>query len=162
MTGPFAIKPEHVKLFDQWLRERGGLAMWPSVNLSNLGQSWTTPRLQDNGDPATKPNWQAAHEPNRIITDPAEVVVEVPALFKRSHIAIRRSSNGLSTKLTDASARRLDRMLAQAKDKYGSVWYEFDYSAQDVVVYYAAETVPLVEWLARQDPAQAGIPEKLG
>ena len=27
----------------QWFQQRGGIAVWKSVDMSNAGQSWTTP-----------------------------------------------------------------------------------------------------------------------
>lgn len=153
MTEPLTVQPGNAKLFHTWLQERGGLAVWPSINLSDPGKSVTTPRNKADGQPATKPAWWTANEPNRIVTDPAEVVVEVSAVFKRFHVGVRMDSQGMSLKVTDGGTRKIWAAVAQAKAKHGSAWYEFDYGTQDVVIYYASEVVPLTEWLARETGA---------
>jgi len=36
------VTPEHATKMLGWLQTRGGIAVWPSVNLSNPGASWST------------------------------------------------------------------------------------------------------------------------
>lgn len=71
--------------FAEWIRTRGGVAVWRSVNLSNPGASWSTPACVE-GEPHTrfpKPTWQAANEPEKIVTDAARIKVIVPREVKR-------------------------------------------------------------------------------
>lgn len=127
-----------------WMAERGGIAIWTSINLSNPGGSWTTPLYQEDGRPSTKPTWQAAEVPSRIITDPAEIVVDEPREVKRFRVGVRRGSNNpFLLKVTDAGSQRIRRET----DKAGAEsWYEFDYSTQEAVIYIPGHTVPLVDW----------------
>ena len=95
----------------EWFATRGGIAVWPSVNLSNPGASWTTPRLALDGTPTTKPTWQAGNTPHEI-TDPADVVVVTAREVRRFHVAVRIGSQGMSLKLTDASTARVRKAVA--------------------------------------------------
>ena len=118
-----------------WIRERGGVAVWRSVNLADLGASWSTPvRIECrncngrgefpdhnqcvvcNGEKlvtADKPHWSAANEPV-IIADPKEIGVVTDREVKRFRVGIRVSGNGLSLKCTDAASRRIRRELEKA------------------------------------------------
>jgi hypothetical protein len=51
----------------EWIKSRHGVAIWPSINLSNLGASWSTP-AETNGALTTKPTRQAANQPECVIT----------------------------------------------------------------------------------------------
>lgn len=142
------IKPEHAARMWDWLQSRGGIAIWRSINLSNPGASWSSPALTD-GKPTPKPTWQCANEPERIITDPAEVHVTVPREVKRFRIALRVGSQGLMVKLTDGSSNRVREAVARAEEKYKTeAWYEFDYEMQEAVIYVEANSIPLAEWVA--------------
>lgn len=134
-----------------WLRERGGIAIWRSVNLSNPGASWTSPAKAEDGTPTTKPRWQAANEPERIITDPAEVSVATDEEVKRFHIAVRYGSQGMSLKLTDGSSNRVRNAVEKAGE---GAWYEFDYDSQEAVIYRQKALVPLLEWVADRAAAK--------
>src|ERR1035437_8627895 len=124
------VKAENAARIWEWLETRGGIVVWDSVNLSNPGASWTGPLNDKDGKPAIKPNWQCANTPGRVITDAAEVVVDVPKEVKRFHIAIRMGSQGISYKVTDGGTRRIRAACAKAgKDS----WYEFNYVEQSVV-----------------------------
>ena len=97
-----------------WIQTRGGIAIWRSINLGNPGASWTTPVTDAEGKPTEKPSWQASSVPERIITDPAEVLVSEDVEVARLHIAIRTGSQGMSLKLTDGSSRRVRKAVAKA------------------------------------------------
>jgi hypothetical protein len=129
-----------------WLQTRGGLAIWASVNLSNPGASWTSPRLDADGQPTRKPTWEAGNEPVRVITDPAEVVVDVPTEVRRFRVAVRMGSQGLTLKLTEASTRKVRRAVEQAGE--GS-WYTFD--GDEAVIWRSLETTPLAAYIERQN-----------
>jgi hypothetical protein len=133
---------ENAPKFLKWLRERGGIAVWNSIDLGNPGASWSTPAMTEGGKPMTSPTWQADRTPSRVVTDPDDVVVIFPREVKRFYVAIRRGS-GLSYNLTDASSRRLRKAVEKAgKD----AWYEFDFSSQEAVIFVADSVVPILEW----------------
>jgi len=151
----------NASLFYTWLTKRGGIAIWKSINLGNAGASWSSPATIRKGDtqdcpageedqivPYPKPNWQCENTPSRIITDINEVVVEIPKEVKRFYVAVRRSGNGLSLKVTDGGTRRIRAACEKAGAGAGS-WYEFDYSSQEAVIYVPSETIPLKEWIEK-------------
>ena len=141
------VVEENAEKFWNWLHTCGGMAIWKSVNLSNIGMSWTTPVMDSEGKAISKPSWEAENSPSRIITNPEEVVVSTPKEVKRFHIGVRMGSQGLSFKVTDGGTRRIRREVTNATMKYGKpVWYEFDYEFQDAVIMTAGELVPLVNY----------------
>jgi hypothetical protein len=73
----FYVLAAEADRFKTWLAERGGLAVWVSQALELMGRSWTTPLRAEDGTPAPRPHWSCKHEPDRVITDPAEVFVAV-------------------------------------------------------------------------------------
>jgi len=139
------VEPENVPLMREWLANRGGLAHWSSINLSNLGQSWTGPALEKNGDPAKKPSSYAASEPSYIVTDPAQVAVVVRKEVERFHVAIRPGSQGFTVKLTDGSTEKLNKAMR----KHGEdATYAFDYETQEAVISMPERVVPINDWTA--------------
>ena len=137
---------EHAPKFREWIKNRGGIAIWPSINLSNPGASWSTPALAEDGKPYSKPTWQAANQPERIITTEDDVLVRTPKEVKRFYVAIRRSSNGLAFKCTDGATRRIRAACAKAGEE---AWYEFDYATQEAVIFVPGTETPLNEWSAQ-------------
>ena len=131
-----------------WIRTRGGLALWQSIDLSDPGKSWTTPALTEDGKPYEKPTWKAASEPYRIITDAADVLVDIPKEVKRFHVAVYTGAQGLKIKVTDGGSRRIRAAVRKAADQYGEAWSEFDYGTQEAVIFVAEKSVPLSEWEA--------------
>jgi hypothetical protein len=136
-----------------WLRERGGLAIWASANLSDLSRTWTAPVNGADGLPLPKQSWAMQNEPCRIITDPAEVVVEVPREVKRFRVGVRLGAQGMQLKVTDGGTRRIRAAVAKAGD---GAWYEFDYGAQEAVIYVAVSSVPIAVWAAARGLAKGG------
>lgn len=137
---------ENAPKFLDWIKNRGGIAVWKSIDLSDLDKSWSSPAFQgDNGDrtPYPKPNWKCASEPSRIITDPADVEVMTDKEVKRFRVGVRPGSNGMSMKVTDGGTRRIWAAVAKAGD---TAHYEFDYMTQEAVIYVADKIVPLNEW----------------
>lgn len=132
-------------LYWEWIHNRGGVAVWCSVNLSNPGASWSTPALTEKGDPMSKPTWEADSKPERVITDPADVSVRTYREVKRFHVGIKRGS-GLQLTLTSGASRRLEKELGKAGPDAS---YEFDYECQDALIMVPDETIPLPEWVAR-------------
>ncbi len=148
--------PANAKIFMEWLTTRGGLALWRSINLSNPGLAWTTPATEADGTPKTKPSRQAANEPYRIITDPDEVVVDIPKEVKRFRIGIRKASQGMSLKVTDGDTRRIRKEVVKAQEQYGEAWYEFDYILQEVIILVPEKTILLRKFLEEQMPTPQG------
>jgi hypothetical protein len=142
---PFIIKEENAQQILDWLRNRGGLAIWESINLSNPGMTWTTPALDVNGAPTLKPSWEASSTPVRYITSDAEVVVASDCEVKRFHVAIRMASNGLSFKVSDGGSRRIWREVSKAGK---GAYHQFSYDTQDAVILRPEKLVPLTEWSA--------------
>lgn len=134
------VTPENAPTFRKWLAERGGLLVWQSINLSNPGQSWTTPALTEDGKPYPKPTWEAGDKPVRHITDAKDVVVIVPREVKRFRVGVRMGSQGLSLKVTDAGSRRIRKEVEKAGE---GGFYEFDYSTQEAVIFAVTERAPL-------------------
>jgi hypothetical protein len=185
------ISPETAAKALEWIKTRGGLAIWQSVNLSNPGASWSTPAtiLVRNVNGAVppnqqrlcpkcltlagasalvdgyyceacklaiapldaaitypKPSWECEAVASRVITDPADVVVDVPAVYRRFKVAVRRSGNGLQLKLTDSSSQKLKSAVEKCVARHKSGWYVFDYETQEAIIQYASESTPLDKW----------------
>lgn len=141
---PHIVTAESASKVWNWLQTRGGLAIWQSQDLGNLGQSWTTPRLTVEGSPYGPPHWSCSREPQRIITDPAEVAVSVDQEVKRFHVAVRMGSQGLRIKCTDASSRR----IRSAVEKAGkNAYHVFDYSTQEAVIFRQVSQKPIAEFI---------------
>jgi len=145
--------PENVAKMLSWIRERGGVAIWRSANLSNPGASWSTPAWQAEDEDgvrklAVSPTWQAEKVPSRVITDPSEIEVVTAREVKRFRVAVRRGSQGMMLKVTDAGTRRIREAVAKAG---GGAWYEFDYESQEAVIYVPDKKVPLLEWAERSE-----------
>jgi len=140
----YIIAPGNAPKIAEWLRTRGGIATWKSVDLSDPGFSMTTPVNNADGTPAVKPHWKLESTPSRIITDPAEVLVSKDVEVKRFHVAIRPGSQGFSFKVTDGSSRRIRAAVEKAGE---GAYYEFDYSTQEAVILKPESQVPLTEFL---------------
>ncbi len=100
------VMEENAALIAKWLRERGGIAIWHSANLSNPGMSWTTPKLTEDGQPMPKPTWQAENAPERLITDPAEVLVQTGREVKRFHVFRYGITSGVQRRIAQDPGRR--------------------------------------------------------
>jgi len=138
---------ENAERFLDWIKTRGGIAIWESVSLSNPGASWSTPALTD-GKPTTKPNWQCANEPVRIITDINDVEVCVDREVKRFHVATRLGSQGLMIKVTDGGSRKIRKEVEKAGK---GAYHVFDYGNYENAVIMAPEkTLSLTEWAQDQ------------
>lgn len=138
------VQPENAAKFQDWLANRGGILVWPSVDLSDPGFSMSSPALDKDGKPYTKPHWKCSNNP-RLITDPAEVEVQVPKEVRRFRVGLRMGAQGLKVKVTEGGTRRIRAACAKAGP---DSWYAFDYDTQEAVIYVPAEKVPLAEWKA--------------
>lgn len=149
MTYAISCTPEDAPKLREWLANRGGIAVWKSINLSNPGGEWLTPSLDEHGKRTPKPTWQAGNEPSQIVVMADRVGVYTEALFKAFTVSVRMSGNGLSLKLTDASQRRLDRAMEACNAKHGSAHFRrgvLDSDRPSMGVYYVTGEVPLSEW----------------
>lgn len=140
------VASENAAKLDDWLRTRGGIAIWSSIDLSDPGKTVTTPVNTADGTPTGKPGWQFESFPSRIITDPDEVVVSTDEEVKRFHVAVRMGSQGFKIKLTDASSDRVRKAVEKAGK--GS-FYQFDYYTQEAVIYKPVKMVPLTKFMAK-------------
>jgi hypothetical protein len=152
------VTSDNAETIWDWLQNRGGIALWRSVDLSDPGKSWTTPAQEEDGSPKRKQHWKMEEQPHRIITDPAEVEVHVPKEVNRFHIAIRPGSNGLSLKVTDGSTRRIQKAVVKANREHCNdedlAFYEFDYSTQEAVIFVPDRQLPIEEFINELRPPQ--------
>lgn len=146
---PHTIDPSNAAKMWDWLQNRGGILIWSSANLSDPGVTWSMPARGKDGQPNTqKPHW-GADKVIRHITDPAEVFVSVPKEVKRIRIALRRGSQGMSFKLTDASSQRVRKAVADVGEKYGTdAWYAFE--GDEAVIYREDIRCPIARWVGNQ------------
>ncbi len=149
---PYVCEEVNAAKIHGWLLHRGGILIWRSVNLSNPGQTWTSPALTEDGKEYTKPNWQCDSKPERHIVDIAEVSVATSKEVKRFHVAVLMGGNGMQLKLTDGASRKLRAEVEKAHEKYAKpAWYWFDdYSEENCVIMIDSETVPMADWVANQ------------
>jgi len=146
------IRPADAPRIARWLRERGGIAVWPSVNLSNPDGSWTTPAQQADGTPTPKPTWQAGDTP-AVITEARRILVEDAREVKRFYVGVRVGAQGRTLKLTDGASRRVRRTLDAlnaTRDPHEQAWYVFDYARQHAVFSIPLARTPLGDWVRAQ------------
>lgn len=152
----FECTVDNAPRFWNWIHKRGGLLLWKSVNLSNPGQTWTTPALIADGKPFPKSDWQMANDPSDVTTNPDEVMVVTNKEVRRFRVGVRRSGNGMSMKVTDAGSRRIratvDKLNEDREDNMAS--YHFDYETQEAVFTVPDKIISLTEW-ANQNPELA-------
>lgn len=156
MSDPHIVSAENAALISSWLRERGGLALYRSIDLSNPGKTWTCPVLGPDGQPSPKPSWQSATSPYRIITDPGEVRVQTGKEVKRFRVGIQRGC-GFSFTLTPGASRRVRSTVERINGSRQNedCWYEFDYSTQEAVFFIPDVDLPLTEFLAGRESLSA-------
>jgi len=142
---------ENVEKFINWIEERGGVAIWRSINLSNPGKSWSSPALNKDGTPTTKPSWECGNSPERVITSAADIDVVTEIEVKRFRIAVRRGAQGMMLKLTDASTRRVRAACAKAEETAKWSNYHFDMETQEVIITVPSDIVPLDKWMEEHD-----------
>jgi ribosomal protein S6 len=126
-----------------WLNNRGGIAIWKSIDLSDPGKTWTTPAKQENGDPYQKPTWKVGNDPE-IITDVSQVGVSVDREVKRFRIGVRRGFQGFTLKVTDAGSRRIRREVEKAG---AGAYYQFSHDTQEAVIFKSEKVVALSDYV---------------
>ena len=140
MLFPITCVPQNAERFAMWIRERGGICLWKSLNLSNPGASWCTPFRFEDGSEATKPTWQADNTPAVVVTSMDEVGVEIPVETTRIRISLIQ--RGLKVVLTDGSTRKVQAALEKAGE---GAFYTFE--DKEAVIWQIRGTVALDEWL---------------
>lgn len=145
---PHRILAENADKIWNWLHTRGGVAIWRSADLGDPGKTWTCPYLDESGKPKEKQSWKMESAPSRIITDPAEIVVDVPKEIKRFRVAVRMGGNGLQFKCTDASSRKIRAACEKAGE---NSWHEFDYMSQEAVIYVPGDSKPIAEYIGARN-----------
>lgn len=129
-------------MFMDWIRNRGGVAVWNSQDLSHLGKSWSTPANAKNGTPTRRPHWAAGERPEEIVADPGQVQVCHDQEVKRFRIEIIGGSE-FSLKLTSTSSRQV--RAAVNKAGVGA------YHVFEAVIMAPSKTETLAEWSAREE-----------
>lgn len=141
MTTKIECSIENAPKFARWFRDRGGIAHWQSINLSNPGASWTTPATHEDGTPVAKPTWQAEDTP-QVVTDPTLVTVYEPREVKRLRIAVKRGDS-FNLVLTDASSRRVRKAVAELGN---GAFYQFD--GDEAIIFQTRNIGTLADWIA--------------
>ena len=141
---------ENAPLFWEWVRNRGGVAVWSSVDLSNPN-GFSTPALTD-GEPTQKPHWRVAASPD-VFTDLDKITVYGQKEVDRFEVELRSGAQGLTIKLTDESSDELQERLEKAGE---GASYQFDYDCEEAVIFAQSETMTLQEWVD-QHRAQAKV-----
>ena len=104
MSDRHEVTEEHAPKFLEWIAKRGGVAVWPSVDLSDPGVSMSSPALTPEGKPTPKPHWKLAAEPSRVITSASEIDVVTWKEVKHEEVLNDRSRS------VDEDCRRLQRV----------------------------------------------------
>lgn len=145
---PYITTPDNAEKIADWLRNRGGIAIWTSIDFSRAGQSLTTPVNTSEGEPYPKPAYWVEAKPARIITDFAEVLISNDVEVKRFHVALRTGDQGLLIKCTVGGTRRIRAAVARAGE---GAYHVFDYSTQEAVIMKPESQVSLLEFLSAQN-----------
>jgi len=140
---PYITTPEIAERVAEWLRTRGGIAIWQSIDLSYAGQTITTPVNTSEGKPYPKPTSWVGETPECIITDFADVLVSNVVEVKRLHVALRMGNNG-KIKCTDASSHLIRCAVAEAGE---GAYHVFDNKTREAVILKPESQVPLLQYL---------------
>lgn len=103
--------------FAEWFRDRGGIAVWSSCDLSNPGKRLTTPAWWPAVIQRAKrsPHWSMGAEP-KVFTDPAKVLLIEYEDFCTFEIKLKRGS-GMNVVLSSKSDHKVRDMLCKAQVK---------------------------------------------
>lgn len=125
------------KMLD-WITNRGGVAIWTNINLSNCdaGDQYTPATTQDgvsvlDKPDALKPHWSVAFK--EVVTDITRFrFVKEYKEVKRFRVAVRMAF--LSMKVTDGGTRKIRKMCAKYSTDQVKAVYRFDYDTQEAVI----------------------------
>lgn len=106
------VAVENAAKFAEWIRDRGGIAVWKSHDLSDPSASVSTPALTE-GKPTQSPHWKFAGKPEFVVTDPADIEVYEHEVIEAFDVRLRHDGQGHLV-LTDKWQRRVDHALAKA------------------------------------------------
>lgn len=146
---------ENAAKFLDWIKNRGGVAIWKCLDLSDPGKTWSTPALEVDGTPKKKQVWQMANEPYKIVTDPEKIKVYFAKEHKRFHVAVQRG-DGFRFELTSGATRKVWKEVEKAGE---GAFYVFDYGDYEncvIMVPDKSKEMSLAEWErqhAANDPA---------
>ena len=118
MTFKIEISKADAPRIADWLANRGGVAIWQSLDLSNASARTFTPA------DAPRPSWRYADKPVEIVTQAGDIGVYQEKLYKAFPVSLRRSSNGLTLKLTDNSQRKLNKHMNDCREKHGDAFWK--------------------------------------
>lgn len=139
-----------------WIKDREGIAVWNSANLSDPGKQMLTPVKDEEGKIYSKPHWSMGNTPH-LVTSPDEVILCKYKEAKRFHVAVRCSSNGLTLKCTDASSEKIRREVEKAGE---DAHYEFAYADyKNCVIFVVESKITLTQWIRNEslyDSSQDG------
>lgn len=138
---------EHAPRLAEWIKAGRGLAHWRSADLSDPGQTWTTPARQLDGTPTKPGHWKMEPEPAFVVESSDDVTVFTDKEVKRFHVAIKKGY-GFRIECTDASSRKIKAAVAKAGP---GAYYVFDYESQEAVIMAPDSKCTLTEWIARQN-----------
>lgn len=124
MTFKIEISKADAPRIADWLANRGGVAIWESLDLSDAGARTFTPALTIDGIDTPRPSWRYADKPVEIVTQASDIGVYQEKLYKAFPVSLRRSSNGMMLKLTDNSQRKLDKHMQNCREKHGDAFWK--------------------------------------
>lgn len=102
------------KIID-WMKTRGGVEVWKSLDLATPGKELMTPLLTEEGTPREgKPHWSVGEEPTKVITKLEDLEVVVTREVKRFRVGLKRARGGTMFKCTDAASARIRRECEKA------------------------------------------------
>lgn len=128
---PYITTSDNADKIADWLRTRGGIAIWQSLDLSRAGETLTTPLHTAEGEPYPKPVWWVGDTPECIITSLADVLISNDIEVSRFKVALRMGRAGLKITCTDASTRRIRAAVAKAGE---GAYHVFDYETREAVI----------------------------
>lgn len=119
------------KMWD-WVKNRGGVAVWLSQDLAEAGRKYLTPVLDERGERMLRPHWSTLNVPDDVVQDETKLGICTAKTVRTIRVGIKRGS-GLSFTLTEAASRRLRVALDVAGE--GS-FYTFGFTDDDKRVAY--------------------------
>ena len=141
---PHKCEDINAEKFMQWIKTRGGLACWRSLDIGNP-KTWTAPLKAADGSIKDKPFGFAESQPYRIITSSDDVLVYTSKQVRRVRVALQRGY-GFNVELTPASTRKVRAAVEKAGE---DAYYEFDHDTQEAVIMApTGKAVTLTDWWA--------------
>ncbi len=139
----YTISYRRVDLIGTWLKERGGVAVWGSCNLSSRPGDMLTPALDKSGVPTRSPRRDCVLD--RIIIHPDDLEVAIDHEVKRFHVAVRMGRQGFSLKVTDGGSRRIHKEVAKAGK---GAYHVFNYDEyENCSIWAPEEVVPFTRYV---------------